>query len=132
MKISSPVLNLRADIRKILFKTRNSQFWIKEPYHFRKDFTAFTSDGAEFLAQRNYELVGIDSFSISVFDDMINPHKILMENNTVVLENADLHLVNPGIYTFNMFAASAGWCGSLARSRCIDRLNTIYMLLMQV
>jgi len=92
-------LDLNTDIHKLLFKTRNSNLWVEDPYSFRKNFTALTADGAAFLAEKNFEFVGIDSFSISVFSDLAEPHRILMDKGIVVLENADLHLVNPGVYT---------------------------------
>ena len=92
-------LDLLPKFKHLLFKTRNSRFWVNEPYAFRKDYTALTRDGAVFLADLGYELIGIDSFSISVFSDLVEPHRILMKKGILVLENIDLHAVRAGVYT---------------------------------
>lgn len=91
-------LDINPAIERILFKTSNSDFWENDPYSFNTDYIALNTDGAKFLADSGMRLVGVDYFSISSFDDLTKPHMILLENNTVLLENIDLRNVFPGVY----------------------------------
>jgi arylformamidase len=45
------------------------------------------------------QLVGIDYLSIAPFKGPAPTHKILLSNDVVIVENLDLRLVKPGIYT---------------------------------
>jgi arylformamidase len=85
-------------IERILFRTSNSDYWKNDPYSFNKKYVALNTEGAQFLADRKVRLIGIDYFSISTFNDLVQPHVILLEKNIVLLENIDLGNVSPGIY----------------------------------
>lgn len=85
-------------IERILFKTSNSQYWKEDRYKFKKEYVALNSQGAKYLADMDLRLVGIDYFSVSTYNDLIQPHKILLHRGVVILENADLRKVLPGIY----------------------------------
>lgn len=85
-------------IERILFKTSNSQYWKEDRYKFKKEYVALNSQGAKYLADMDLRLVGIDYFSVSTYNDLIHPHKILLHRGVVILENADLRKVLPGIY----------------------------------
>lgn len=91
-------LDIDPDVRKILFKTTNSDFWNQEPAAFQRDFVALNTSGAEYLAALDLDLVGIDYFSISMYDDLLAPHRVLMDAEMVILENADLREVEAGTY----------------------------------
>jgi len=83
---------------RILFKTRNSLFWNK-PTVFHADFTALTPDAAQYLVERQIKLVGIDYFSLDLFEAQELPvHRILYEKNIVGLELLDLREVPAGDY----------------------------------
>ncbi len=89
-------ITLQDGCNKILFKTRNSLFRGTE---FRKDFIALSADGAEWIARKGIELVGIDYLSIQNFGDEENrTHKILLQNNVLILEGLCLGNVEKGIY----------------------------------
>src|SRR5687767_4066189 len=47
-------------VDRVLFKTRNSQFWGEPERGFRSDFTYLTEPAAKFLADNGIVLVGID------------------------------------------------------------------------
>ena len=88
----------RKGIKRLLLKTRNTEYWIKEPYRFNRDFVAIDSSAAEFLVEEGASFVGIDYFSISPFNDLKASHAILLQAGIVILENAYLVNVEPGTY----------------------------------
>lgn len=99
--ITSQVLQscqIEEDIHALIFKTGNSKFWKQKPVQFRDDFTALDSSAAEWIAEREIKVVGIDWFSISTMDDLFEPHKILLESGIVIIENLDLSEIQAGIY----------------------------------
>jgi arylformamidase len=89
---------LKSGIQRLLLKTRNSEYWIKDPHHFNRGYVAIDSSAATFLVEEGIFLVGIDYFSISPFNDMVVPHQILLQAEIVILENAYLVDVDPGLY----------------------------------
>jgi len=85
--------------KRLLLKTRNSQFWQEHPLRFHTDFTALTADAAEFLVKSGIRLVGIDYASVDLYDAHDLPvHHTLYRHNIVGIENLDLHQVPPGVY----------------------------------
>jgi arylformamidase len=87
---------------RLLFKTRNSNHWGTPHHKFKKDFVSLTGDGAEFLIEKGIRLVGIDYLSIDLFSAGDLPaHKILLENEVVVIEGLDLSGVVSGQYELN-------------------------------
>lgn len=91
-------LKIDPSIKRVIFKTTNSQFWDQRPLKFNRGFVALDTSGAEYLLPMNMKLIGIDYFSISSFHDLRKPHEILLAEKIVLLENADLRQVEPGIY----------------------------------
>ena len=84
---------------RILFKTRNSNFWNAPGKKFRTDFTYITTEAARILAEKNVKLVGIDYLSVEKFDSKdFATHKILLEKEIVILEGLDLREVSGGEY----------------------------------
>ncbi len=86
------------NIKKILFRTANSEYWQKDPLNFNTDYTAINVETAELLADQKMQLVGIDYFSISPISDLVTPHRILLEKGVIILENINLREINSGIY----------------------------------
>lgn len=100
--ISSAVLRqagIQPGIRRLLFKTRNSQYWKNDPYTFHSDFVSLSLDGTDYLIERDIRLVGIDYLSISPADDFRPVHARLMEKKIAILETLDLSEVEGGPYT---------------------------------
>ncbi|MCA1589518.1 MAG: cyclase family protein [Acidobacteria bacterium] len=86
-------------IERILFKTKNSQFWNGPERGFRTDFTYITEAAARVLADVPVKLVGIDYLSVEQFgSESFATHKILLEKEIVILEGLDLRGVEPGEY----------------------------------
>jgi len=91
-------LNFQDGIDRILFKTSNSIYWETDPFSFHKEYVAINSEGAEYIADMDLRLVGVDYFSVSSYDDLKQPHLILLDRGIVLLENLDLSQVVPEIY----------------------------------
>ncbi len=87
------------NIKRILFKTRNSAFWNEPEKGFRTDFTYITPEAADVLAGRNLKLVGIDYLSVEKFGSAdFRTHIVLLEKEIVILEGLDLREVPGGDY----------------------------------
>ncbi|MBX3244337.1 MAG: cyclase family protein [Acidobacteria bacterium] len=86
-------------IERVLFKTKNSSFWNDLSGDFRTDYTSFSPEAAQILADNSIKLVGIDYLSIEKFDseDFLT-HRILLEREIVILECLDLRGIEPGDY----------------------------------
>jgi len=86
-------------VTRVLFKTRNSSFWHEQPTVFRPDFTYLELEAAQFLAQRDVQLVGIDYLSIEQFGQKQHKtHLALLSRGIVILEGLDLSAVPEGLY----------------------------------
>jgi len=91
-------LDIENDIRRLLLKTSNSDWWNEKPLRFHSEYVGIDPSAARYLVDLKIDLIGIDYFSISPFNDLVEPHQILLKNNVVVLENIDLSRVEPGMY----------------------------------
>ncbi len=86
-------------VERILFKTRNSQFWNAPEQGFRKDFTYISPAAAKVLAEKNVKLVGIDYLSVEKFGSTdFATHITLLEKEIVIIEGLDLREVSGGDY----------------------------------
>ncbi len=95
---SHPMKDHIGMIKKLLFRTSNSELWLNNPGTFQKDYVGFDRSGAEYLAEFNLDLIGVDYLSIGSFSDTTRPHKILLSENVVLLEGIDLSTIEEGIY----------------------------------
>ena len=84
--------------KRLLLKTRNTEYWTSNPSQFTRDFAAINENAASFLVEQDVWLIGIDYFSISPINNLVLPHQILLDKKIVILENAYLVNVDPGIY----------------------------------
>lgn len=85
--------------KRILLKTRNSA--LLEQAEFARNYTFLAPDGAELLADRGVELVGIDYLSIEQFHSGHHrTHRTLLERRIVIVEGLQLGGVAPGEYDF--------------------------------
>jgi arylformamidase len=84
---------------RVLFKTRNSDFWADLSQGFRTDFTYLTPGAARALADSGVRLVGIDYLSVEKFESSrYETHTILLERGVVIVEGLDLREVTAGVY----------------------------------
>ncbi len=102
--------------RRLLFKTRNSDYWAKGVKKFQTEFVGISADGAAFLVDRNVKLVGIDYLSVAPYSSSTPTHRILLGAGVVVLEGLDLSKVSQGRYTLHCLPLKlAGSDGAPAR-----------------
>ena len=107
-------------VTRVLFKTRNSQFWSTPELGFRTDFTYLVPDTAKLLVDNGVVLVGTDYLSIEKSGSPGHPvHITLLEKEVVILEGVDLREVPPGDYELICMPLKyigAGGDGSPART----------------
>ena len=86
-------------VTRVLFKTRNSNFWGDLSQGFRADFTYLTPAAARFLVEAGARLVGVDYLSVEKFQpERFETHTVLLERGVVILEGLDLREVPAGRY----------------------------------
>jgi len=110
----------KADIpprtRRILFKTRNSEYWASGVSKFQEDFVGVSEDAAEFLVNRNVKLIGVDYLSVAPFGHGRPTHEVLLKAGVVIIEGLNLADVTQGRYTLHCLPMKiAGSDGAPAR-----------------
>ena len=85
--------------KRVLFRTRNSNFWRGRHTSFDTKYTALAPDAAATLIQRGVKLVGIDYLSIAPYKDAVPTHEVLLKAGVIILEGIDLSKVSQGRYT---------------------------------
>ena len=86
-------------VTRVLFKTRNSNFWNDQSIGFREDFTYLALTAAEYLVAKGVRLVGIDYLSIEQFGQKDHPtHLALLSKGVVIVEGLNLSAVPAGQY----------------------------------
>jgi arylformamidase len=86
-------------VERVLFKTRNSQFWNEPEKGFREDFTYISPEAAKILVEKGVKLVGIDYLSVEQFGaKSFDTHITLLEAEVVIIEGLDLREVPAGDY----------------------------------
>lgn len=90
---------LAVGTERVLFKTRNSNYWVENRGDFQPGFVGITEDGAQALVELGVKLVGIDYLSIAPYKKSRPTHLVLLREKMVVIEGLDLSKVKPGKYT---------------------------------
>ena len=85
--------------RRLLFRTKNSNYWAKGETKFQRDFVAVDASGAEWLVKKGVKLVGVDYLSVAPFKDGAVTHRILLKAGVVVVEGLNLSRISKGRYT---------------------------------
>ena len=101
---------------RVLLKTRNSA--LLEQAEFARNYTFLAPDGAELLADKGVDLVGIDYLSIEQFKSGHHrTHRTLLDRRIVIVEGLQLGGVAPGVYDFACLPLKlAGMDGAPARA----------------
>lgn len=85
--------------QRVLFKTRNSNFWNNPEAGFRLDYTYISPAAAARLVESGIKLIGIDYLSVEGHGtEKYETHLILLSNNVVIVEGLDLRGVPAGLY----------------------------------
>lgn len=110
------------DTRRLLCRTRNSALWEQEHEVFEEHFVGLTPDAAEWVVEREIELLGVDYLSVGKYGPT-NPrtHHTLLSAGVVLLEGLDLHHAAPGPYTLVCLPLKlVGTEGAPARAILVD------------
>lgn len=103
--------------RRVLFKTRNSDYWANQEPGFIEDYVALSANAAIYLVDRGVKLVGVDYLSVAPYEATTPTHKILLEAGVVIVEGLNLTEVDQGRYTFYCLPLKiAGADGAPARA----------------
>lgn len=85
--------------RRVLLRTRNSALLARR--EFVKDYTYLTPDGAAYLVERGFELVGVDYYSVEQHKSGHHrTHRTLLGAGVVIVEGLNLLEPTPGVYDF--------------------------------
>ncbi len=99
MSIQATHVENLTNVERVLFKTRNSNFWNEPEKGFRSDFTYIEPEAAQILVAKGVKLVGIDYLSVEKFGSIdFMTHITLLENEVVIIEGLDLREVSGGEY----------------------------------
>ncbi len=90
--------HLPANTRRVLIRTRNSEYWARGDTLFHTDFVAIEPSGADWIVQHGIQLVGVDYLSVGAYEGGIPTHEILLSNGVVPVEGLDLSRIEPGEY----------------------------------
>jgi arylformamidase len=91
-------LSIAPGTERVLFRTRNSDYWAESTATFHADFVAFDESGAQWLIERGVRLVGIDYLSVAPYNDTGPTHRALLGAGVIPLEGLDLSGIEPGFY----------------------------------
>ena len=99
MAITAQHVEKLENVERVLFKTRNSEFWNEPEKGFRQDFTYIEPEAAKVLVEKGVKLVGIDYLSVERFGaKSFDTHITLLEKEVVIIEGLDLREVPAGDY----------------------------------
>jgi arylformamidase len=109
--------------QRILFKTRNSEFWNETDGQFHTDYTYISPAAARKLIELGIRLVGIDYLSVERFaSDNFETHELLLGKGVVIIEGLDLREVPAGTYEIICLPLKiAGGSGDGAPARVVLR-----------
>lgn len=83
---------------RLLIKTRNAARWTTGETSFYEKYVAVTADGARWLVAHGIKLIGVDYLSVAPFDEIVEPHVILLQAGLIPVEGLNLHGIAPGVY----------------------------------
>jgi arylformamidase len=91
-------VHLTKGVERVLFKTRNSNYWKMGRREFQKSFVGIDADAAKLLVELGVRLVGIDYLSVAPFKRSRPTHEVLLGAKMVIIEGLDLSGVTEGEY----------------------------------
>ncbi|WCJ17800.1 Cyclase family protein [Euphorbia peplus] len=93
-------LNIPKGVRRVLFRTLNTDRKLMFKSEFDTSYVGFTKDGAKWLIDNtDIKLVGIDYLSVAAYSDLIPSHLVFLESKEIILvEGLKLDTILPGLY----------------------------------
>ncbi|KAK7308782.1 hypothetical protein RJT34_05009 [Clitoria ternatea] len=94
-------LNIPKGVRRVLFRTLNTDRRLMYQKQFDTSYVGFMVDGANWLVENtDIKLVGIDYLSVAAFDDLIPTHHVFLKDREIIIvEGLKLDDVAVGIYS---------------------------------
>ncbi|XP_065872154.1 cyclase-like protein 2 [Euphorbia lathyris] len=94
-------LNIPKGVRRVLFRTLNTDRKLMFKPEFDTSYVGFTKDGAKWLIDNtDIKLVGIDYLSVAAYSDLIPSHHVFLESREIILvEGLKLDAILPGLYS---------------------------------
>ncbi|KAL1812012.1 hypothetical protein ACET3Z_022077 [Daucus carota] len=96
-------LNIPKGVRRVLFRTLNTDRGLMWKEEFDSSFVGFMKDGAQWLVDNtDIKLVGTDYLSVAAADDAIPAHVVFLEGREIILvEGLKLDDVKAGLYNIH-------------------------------
>ncbi|KAJ4829806.1 Cyclase-like protein 2 [Turnera subulata] len=93
-------LNIPKGVRRVLFRTSNTDRRLMFKKEFDSSFVGFKADGAKWLVENtDIKLVGLDYLSVAAYTDARPTHLIFLKNREIILvEGLKLGGVKTGVY----------------------------------
>ncbi|CAN1276703.1 Cyclase-like protein 2 [Linum perenne] len=93
-------LNIPKGVRRVIFRTLNTDRKLMYKKEFDSSYVGFTADGAKWVVENtDIKLVGLDYLSIANFDDADPTHLTFLKNREIILVEAlKLDNVEAGLY----------------------------------
>ncbi|XP_060667521.1 cyclase-like protein 2 [Ziziphus jujuba] len=93
-------LNIPKGVRRVLFRTLNTDRRLMFRKEFDSSYVGFMRDGAKWLVENtDIKLVGIDYLSVAAYDDLLPSHLEFLEGREIILVEAlKLDNIQPGLY----------------------------------
>jgi arylformamidase len=90
--------NIPEDTSRVLLKTTNSELWETSPSRFDESYLGISPDGASWLVEKGFDLIGIDYHSVEPFGADGTTHRIILGAGRIILETVNLGQVSAGHY----------------------------------
>ncbi|KAI3505500.1 hypothetical protein L1887_27631 [Cichorium endivia] len=93
-------LNIPKGVRRVLFRTLNTNRRLMYQKRFDTSYVGFMKDGAQWLKDNtDIKLVGTDYLSVAAYDDLIPAHLVFLKSREIILvEGLKLEDVEAGLY----------------------------------
>ncbi|XP_076959199.1 cyclase-like protein 2 [Bidens hawaiensis] len=93
-------LNIPKGVRRVLFRTLNTDRRLMWEKRFDTSYVGFTKDGAQWLKDNtDIKLVGTDYLSVAAYDYLVSAHRVFLKNREIILvEGLKLVDLEAGIY----------------------------------
>ncbi|TVU02011.1 hypothetical protein EJB05_52546 [Eragrostis curvula] len=96
-------LKIPQGIRRVLFRTLNTDRKLMWTKVIDTSFVGFTEDGAQWLVDNtDIKLIGVDYLSVAAFDHLISAHLVFLNSPGIIpIEGLKLDHVKAGLYTLH-------------------------------
>ncbi|KAJ6315147.1 hypothetical protein OIU78_018604 [Salix suchowensis] len=96
-------LHIPKGVRRVLFRTENTDRRLMFKKQSDTSFVGFTTDGAKWLVDNtDIKLIGIDYLAVAAWSDLVPAHLVLLESREIIIvEGLKLDDIQPGVYSIH-------------------------------